>query len=371
MRVAYLCKRQYMSHDVIVDRYARLYEQPRQLALRGHDVLGLCLSYRSTQARDEWHTANPGRLRWVGLTPGYLGGLSYPYQALRLLRAFAPNIVVGTSDAPHIILGGWLAKRLGVSFAVDLYDHFESFGLSRLPGVIPLYRRALRRAAVVTCVSEPLADLVRTGYGARGVVLALPSTIDRTIFYPRDRWACRTRLGVPLDAKLIGTAGGLSKEKGIEPLYRAFEWIAQENQNVHLVLAGSLDPRCPPPQDSRVHYLGKLPHAQTAELFNALDVGVIYLRDTPYGRYSFPQKAYEMAVCEVPLAVASVGAMTTLFQSSIQTLYEPDDIASLTNILNAQLAQPEVATLQILDWGELASLAEKAYLAGAEKVKSL
>lgn len=41
MRIAYLCKRQYMSHDVIVDRYARLYEQPRQLALRGHEVLGL------------------------------------------------------------------------------------------------------------------------------------------------------------------------------------------------------------------------------------------------------------------------------------------------------------------------------------------
>ncbi|CDI00805.1 Glycosyl transferase group 1 [Candidatus Competibacter denitrificans Run_A_D11] len=361
MRIAYLCKRQYMSHDVIVDRYARLYEQPRQLALRGHEVLGLCFSYRATQHRDEWHTASPGRLRWVGLTPDF-GGLTYPIQALRLLHAFSPDIMVGASDAPIIVLTSWLAGRLKVPLAVDLYDHFESFGLSRLPGLVALYRRALRRAAVVTCVSEPLADLVRTDYRARGAVLALPSTIDRTIFYPRDRRVCRKSLGLPPDAKLIGTAGGLSREKGIEPLYRAFEQLSKEDPNVHLVLAGPLDRQCPLPDSPRIHYLGVLPHAQTAELFNMLDVGVVYLRDTPYGRYSFPQKAYEMVACEIPLAVACVGSMASLFQSSEQILYDADDISSLARCLKNQLMQPELIKLKIQDWSEIAIPMEQAYL---------
>lgn len=364
MRIAYLCKRQYMGHDVIADRYARLYEQPFQLARRGHAVLGICLSYRPTQARDERHAAGPGELRWVGLTPGRFGGLRYPHQVLRLLREFAPEVLVGASDVPLIVLSGWLSGRLGIPLAVDLYDHFESFGLSRLPGLVPLYRRVLRRAAVVTCVSEPLADLVRTRYGARGEVLALPSTIDRTIFHPRDRAACRNRFGLPLEAKLVGTAGGLSREKGIEPLYRAFERLARDDPTVHLVLAGPLDPRCPPPADSRVHYLSMLPHAQTAELFGALDVGVVYLRDTPYGRYSFPQKAYEMVACEIPLAVAQVGAMATLFRDSPQILYEPDDVASLVHCLRAQLARPELASLEIPDWSELAGRMEQALRVG-------
>ncbi len=215
MRIAYLCKRQYMGHDVVADRYARLYEQPRQLALRGHAVLGLCLSYRRTDPRDEAHEAEPGSLRWVGLAPGSLGvigALRYPGQAFRVLRDFAPDLLVGASDAPHIVLGHWLARRLGVPFAADLYDHFESFGLSRLPGIVSLYRRALRDAAVVTCVSEPLAELVRRNYGALGTVLALPSTIDRTVFRPLDRSACRSQLGLPVDGKLVGTAGGLSRE---------------------------------------------------------------------------------------------------------------------------------------------------------------
>ena len=47
MRIAFLCKRRYMSKDVILDRYARLYEIPRQLALLGHEVLGLCMSYQN------------------------------------------------------------------------------------------------------------------------------------------------------------------------------------------------------------------------------------------------------------------------------------------------------------------------------------
>lgn len=368
MRIAYLCKRQYMSHDVIVDRYARLYEQPFQLARRGHHVLGLCLSYRHTDQRDEWHDAPPGSLRWVGLTPGRFGGLDYPQRALRLLREFAPEVLVGASDGPHVVLGSWLAGRLGVPFAADLYDHFESFGLSRLPGLKRWYRRALRRAAVVSCVSEPLATLVRDVYPARGSVIALPSTIDRTLFHPRDRATCRSALGLPATGRLIGTAGGLSRDKGIAPLYQAFLQMAEEWRDLHLVLAGPVDPQCPPPADSRVHYLGKLPHAQTAELFGALDVGVVYLRDTPYGRYSFPQKVYEMAACGTPLAVARVGAMAALFRDSTQTLYEPDDAASLAHCLQAQLARPEVASLEIPDWSELAGHMERALLASMGQV---
>jgi glycosyltransferase involved in cell wall biosynthesis len=106
-----------------------------------------------------------------------------------------------------------------------------------------------------------------------------------------------------------------------------------------------------------------LPHAQTAELFNALDVGVVYLRDSPYGRYSFPQKAYEMAACGIPLAVTRVGAMETLFAERQQVLYEPDDAGSLAACLANQLSRPEIAALHIPDWAALAALMEAAYRA--------
>ncbi|WP_295393317.1 glycosyltransferase [uncultured Thiodictyon sp.] len=364
MRIAYLCKRHYMGFDVIRDRYARLYEQPRQLALLGHEVLGLCLSYRPTDERDELHGDGSGRLRWVGLAPGganRLGLAAYPQRSLAVLRKFRPDLLVAASDAPHVILGGWLARRLGIPFAADLYDHFESFGLSRLPGVKVLYRRALRSAAVVSCVSQPLADLVRIGYGARGAVLALPSTIDRTVFFPRHQVECRRQFGLPLDARLIGTAGGLSRKKGIAPLYSAFIALARDDRRLHLVLAGVLDAGCPPPRHPRIHYLGQLPHARTAELFGALDVGVVYVRDTPYGRHSFPQKALEMSACGLALAVARVGAMESMFLKDQQALYDADDAPALAACLRRQLDYPVRPVLDVPDWAEQAQMLTACY----------
>jgi teichuronic acid biosynthesis glycosyltransferase TuaC len=361
MRIAYLCKCRYMGHDVISHRYARLYEQPRQLARRGHDVLGLCLSYRAAPARDETHPAAPGRLRWVGLAPGGTQGLDYPFKVWRVLRAFHPDLLVGASDCPVVVLAAWFASRLKVPFAADLYDQFESFGLCRVPGLATLYRRALCRASAVTCVSEPLAEWVRILRGSASRVVSLPSTIDRALFYPRERLACRAALGLPRDARLLGTAGTLSRDKGIAPLYLAFQWLADGMPDLHLVLAGAVDPAYPPPAHPRVRYLGRLSHSRMAELFGALDVGVVYLRDTPYGHYSFPQKAYEMAACRLPLVVAQVGSMAEVFAGAAE-MYQPDNAKALAGSVERQFADPRSPAVEIPDWTQQAVDLEALYL---------
>ena len=182
MRIAFLCKRRYMGKDVILDRYARLYEIPYQLARRGHVVRGFCLSYHG-DAEGVWaHEAEPGQLTWESRSPGrsVLPALAtYPRHLLRQLRAFAPDVLIAASDIPHVALGAWLARRLHVPYAADLYDNFEGFGQARLPGMVSLLRRAVRRADLVTTTSEPLRELVVDTYRARGKVLAMPSTVDK------------------------------------------------------------------------------------------------------------------------------------------------------------------------------------------------
>lgn len=353
MRIAFLCKRRYMSKDVITDRYARLYEIPHQLARRGHTVYGFCLSY---QGHDEgiWeHTVPEGKLVWESRSLGSLvlpRLLAYP-QLLKLrLREFAPDLVIGASDIPQVALGAWVAAKLDLPFVADLYDNFESFGQARIPGLVGALRRAVRRADLVTTTSEPLRQLVMEGYRARGEVISMPSTVDKAIFRPLDRIACRCALGLPMDAKLVGTAGGLQRDKGVDALYDAWPLIAAKHPDSHLVLAGPIDKALPPPAGPRVHYLGMLPHARTAELFAALDVGVIYLRDTPFGRYCFPQKAYEMLGCGLVIAAARVGVMTHLLETVPEALYAPDDAASLARAVSAQLAAPKHLKVAIDDW---------------------
>jgi glycosyltransferase involved in cell wall biosynthesis len=365
MRIVFLCKRRYMGKDVIDDRYARLYEIPFQLANFGHDVLGLCLSYYRDNEGEWRHPTQAGELRWVSRSLGKTilpDLLAYPRRALAIAREHAPDIVIGASDIPHVVLGEWIARHLDRPFVAELYDNFESFGLARIPGSITAFRRAVRCAAVVSCTSEALAGYVRDAYRARGTVLALPSTVDLAMFRPRDRATCRRSLGLPEHARLVGTAGGLHADKGIGTLYQAFDRLAAEDSNVHLVLAGPTDNRLAPPTGPRVHYLGELPHAQAAELFGALDVGVIYLRDTPFGRFCFPQKAYEMAACGIPFVAADVGAMHTLLADAPECLYRADDADSLVAALRGQLIVPRLTGVVPEDWRRLVARLNNALM---------
>lgn len=353
MRIAFLCKRQYMAKDVIADRYARLYELPFQLARLGHEVLGVCLSYQG-HAEGHWqHEAAPGSLRWESHTLGRSLAprlMSYPWRLLARLRAFEPDVVVGASDIPHVALTAWLSRRLGVRYAVDLYDNFESFGQARMPGMVPVLRRATRDAALVTTTSEALAHYVQDRYGTRGRVVAMPSTVDKAVFRPQSAAACRQALGLPADARLIGTAGGLYGDKGVGTLYAAWEQVRTAVPDAHLVIAGPFRNDVPPPRGPRVHYLGQLSHADTATLFSALDLGVVYLRDSPFGRYCFPQKAYEMMACDLPLVAARVGVMPELLRMAPDALYAPDDADDLARCLMAQLQQPRPLAVDIPDW---------------------
>ncbi|HEY3520513.1 MAG TPA: glycosyltransferase family 4 protein, partial [Rhodanobacteraceae bacterium] len=270
--------------------------------------------------------------------------------------------IIGASDIPHVVLGAWVAKRLGVPFAADLYDNFEGFGQARIPGFVPALRRAVRSADLVTTTSQPLADYVRDTYRARGEIIAMPSTVDKTVFHPRDKLACRRALGLPEDARLIGTAGGLSRDKGIVALYDAWNQLKDDRTDVHLVLAGPHQAEFPPPSGERVHYLGALPHGRIAELFNALDVGIISVLDTPFGRYCFPQKAYEMLACGLPVAAADIGAMSHLFAGIPQSLFSAADARSLADCVRAQLAYPARPDMRIDDWQALISKLEPELL---------
>jgi len=216
MRIVFLCKRRYMAKDVIVDRYARLHEIPRQLANLGHQVLGLCLSYYGGEEGEWFHETNSGEPRWVSRSvgPGVVPGLlRYPRRALQSARHFKPDIITAASDIPHVLLGHWIAQRLHLPFVADLYDNFESFGLARIPASVRAFRRAVREADAVTCTGHTLAQHVREAYRARGTVIAMPSTVDKDIFGVRDKAECRRALGLPEHAKLIRTAGGSARRQ--------------------------------------------------------------------------------------------------------------------------------------------------------------
>ncbi|WP_240732375.1 MULTISPECIES: glycosyltransferase family 4 protein [Dyella] len=344
-----------MGKDVILDRYARLYEIPFQLARLGHQVRGYCLSYQGHDEGSWEHEAAPGSLHWQSASLGKWhvpGALGYPSRMLRELRAFQPDIVIGASDIPQVVLGGWLARKLGRPYVADLYDNFEGFGQGRIPGFVSALRHAVRHAQLVLTTSDLLAQLVTLEYHAKGKVIAMPSSVDLDVFCAGDQATARDSLGLPKDVSLVGTAGGLYKDKGIEVLYAAWKLLAARRTDVHLVLAGPTDPSLALPQGDRVHYLGALPHTRVADVFRALDVGIMSVLDTPFGKYCFPQKAYEMLGCKLPLAVADVGAMAALFAAYPSMRFKGGDAQSLATVVAHQLDHRELPAIDVLQWSQ-------------------
>jgi len=173
------------------------------------------------------------------------------------------------------------------------------------------------------------------------------------LFHPMDRVACRLELGLPADGILIGTAGAISKSRGIETLFQAFERLAQERSDVHLVLAGHCDKGLTLPQSPRVHYLGMLPPKKVPVFLSSLNIAVISNRESAFGKYCFPQKFYEGVACGVPVVAAGVGALRELLEECPEHLYEPDNVEHLVAALRRQIDSPVVLPLAVPTWTTL------------------
>lgn len=356
MRIAFLCKRHYTGKDVLLDRYGRLYELPHQLARLGHAVGAWCLDYRGCQDEIQQHEGGAGALLWrsLGIRGVRVARIPmFPYQLYRELSKFKPDVVIGASDIPHVKLATWLGRKLKIPCAIDLYDNFESFGQARIPGFRSMLAHAIKSAHLIITVSHSLREKICADHAPIQPVLVMPNGINNSVFSPGSRGQSRQELGLPIDSQLIGTAGGLSRMKGLHTVYAAWQQMAQRYPNLHLVLAGPVDKSLPLPVGPRVHYLGELHERQVVKMFRALDVGIIPLADSPFGRYCFPQKAYEMLASHLPVVVADTGEMASLFSSWPQTLFAPNDSFELQAALLRQLEHPCIPAISIPNWPTL------------------
>lgn len=354
MRILVLSKRQYMGKDLIDDAYGRFYELPLALAQLGHEVQGVCASYRPRgdgvsrsrrgDAEVRWHSCDvrpfaPWSIhRWTQAVAGRV-------------RAFKPDIVWACSDAFHAIVGVRAQRRSGIPCVVDLYDNFEGYLGTAIPGVRPWYRRSVRQAAGVTCVSRALERYVVEKYGVRGETAVLENGIGPQ-FRPLERLACRERLGLPPSARVIGTAGALDRDRGIEALFSAFLEIAGRRRDLYLLLAGRVGRTTRIPSHERIVYVGQLPLADVPCVIGAMDVSVVCNKRSAFGEYCFPQKLYEILACGVPPLVANTAGVAALLEAAPGNRYEAESVPSLVQGIETLLARPTVPPIRPVAWSE-------------------
>lgn len=350
-----------MGKDVITDQYGRFFELPEKLALLGHEVTCNVLKYQPSASIsiDPWISPAGGNWTSHSLWPFPPSGFSTYYkQITRELVSRRPDVIVACSDAIHAIIGSHLARKHRIPLVIDLYDQYESYGATRLPGLKSAYRRALKQADLITCVSQRLCDwCVALGVEQDKVIL-LNNAVSAEFQTTLNKVECRAQFGLPEDpAVLIGTAGALCKNRDIQLLYDSFESLAEQHPDLHLVVAGPRD--IPPPQHSRIHDLGILPHHRIPSLFTALDIGVVCNAESDFSLYCNPQKLLEMQACGLPVITANIVERN---QSEASLQYQTGNVESLRKriemLLNRDAHKP--VTQNAPSWVDRAKTLEAA-----------
>jgi len=172
--------------------------------------------------------------------------------------------------------------------------------------------------------------------------------------------ASRSELGLPQDCQLIGTAGALENNRGIETLFAAFEILKEKFPGLHLALAGPRSINLP--RGERIHDLGVMPLEKVPLFLNSLDVAIICNRDNLFGRYCFPQKVTEIMACDIPLIAARVGSMAELFKSHPQWLFAPGNSRDLANTIEQRLEDHTTGYRIVASWREASEKLEKIFI---------
>ena len=367
MRILVITKRHYMGKDLLEDRFGRFRELPLELARLGHKIKGIAISYRqgnegtfldsdlSSQAEVIWHSFNVTN----GFTPRFRQLFN---RTIGITREFDPELIWACSDAYHAIFGAWLAARVDKRCVIDLYDNFEAFAATKFPAVRSLFRRAIRQVPGVTCFSQRMADHVMRNYPRQKPIVVIESAVDKTLFRSLNQKDCRQRLKLPDKALIIGTAGALHSSRGIDTLFRAYNLLAAENSNLHLALAGPRERGVQIPSGPRIHDFATLPHHEIPYFINSLNVAVVCYRRSAQGDFSFPQKAYEIISCRVPIIAAGVGTMNDWLRTYPSCLYGPEDATSLANAARKQLQNQIIVDNDVPSWADSAKLLEHFFV---------
>ena len=186
--------------------------------------------------------------------------------------------------------------------------------------------------------------------GRRGVVLGGGSSngVEIERFRPSElllaRAAARRRaLGIPERARVIGFVGRMTRDKGIAELWQAFERLAADRPDVHLLLVGNFEAGDPVGASirkacaahERVHAPGFV--ADPESYYPLMDVFAF-----PSHREGLPNAPLQAAACGVPaVGFRATGTTDVVRDGETGALVEVGDAAALGRALASYLDDPE------------------------------
>jgi glycosyltransferase involved in cell wall biosynthesis len=240
--------------------------------------------------------------------------------ARRLRREFAFDVIDAHFAHPDGVAASLIAASLGCPYTVTLR------GNETMHAEHPLrrywIRKALTGAARVITVSERLRQFA-ISLGVRPErTKTIPNGIETSVFFERDRIACRKRFEMPPDRKIILSVGYLIERKGHHRAVRSLKVLLDQGCPCELWIVGGKGREGDYEQEIRrlvkdlniegyVRFQGPVPSKELPDYMSAADV--LCLATT---REGWPNVVHEALGCGTPVVVTDVGGVPDLVPSS-------------------------------------------------------
>ena len=236
----------------------------------------------------------------------------------RWLAQIGPDLV-HVDEEPYSLVTlqlSRLCRRRRVPFVFFAWQNIAR----RLPPPFGLVRAAVLRAAAGGIAGTPRAAEVLSEAGFAGPMAVIPQFgVDTEVFRPDPsaRRSTRERLGIEPGTFVVGYAGRLVPEKGVDVLVRAFARLAPDGGDAgaaRLLVVGDGPDR--PRLETvaresgagdRVLFRGATPSLEMPAVLNAMDVLVLPSVGTRTWSEQFGRVLVEAMACGVPVIGTATG----------------------------------------------------------------
>jgi FkbM family methyltransferase len=201
-----------------------------------------------------------------------------------------------------------------------------------------LYQHATRH--IVTTGENLRHTLIRDNRLRDYRITSIPTGVDSRRFHPQDRTEARRQLGLDIAAKYIGIIATLRSWKGHLYLIDAFARLAEDDENLKLLIVG--DGPMHEVLEQRIASLGLAPRVTLAGRQEAVET---WLRAMDvfclpsYANEGVPQALLQAMLTGLPVVTTPVGSITEAVNDGVTgLLVPPRDAAALadafTRVLN-------------------------------------
>ena len=205
------------------------------------------------------------------------------------------------------LLGRWLKVPVTITLRGTEPRHSE------MPRLRPLMKTALRRAARVFSVSASLKRVAEQLGTDPDKARVIGNGVDLQRFQPQDREQQRQRLGLPADARVLISVGGLVPRKGYHRVIEVMPALLEKYPDLHYVVIGgpcaegdnsadltALSTRLGLQQ--RVHFLGSMSPDALSGPLSAADLFVLSTSNEGWANVFL-----EAMACGLPVITTDVG----------------------------------------------------------------